>query len=146
MSPPSRAEFLRSRVYRCALAFNKRNEERLKNIQELLERMDQQKKKGARPPQRKRSTSSWVIPECNDRDPTGRNNEEASAILSANTEECSWILDKTKEEYVLTFGDLDVMKMPPDMYKRLKPFQRDAVKWVAGVGPTGGILGKHITR
>lgn len=140
MAPPSRSEFLRSRFYRCALSFNKRNEQRLKNIRDLLEKAGDKKQRSTRPANKKRYTSTWKVPDCDDRASNGRTSKEDKTILSANTDKSGWVYDAEKEEYVLTIGDMTVMKIPKDMFTRLKPFQREAVKWVASVGPIGGIL------
>lgn len=140
MSPPTRAEFLRSRFYRCAMAFNKRNEQRLKNIRDLLEKADEKKKRSQRASGAKREASTWNLPDCDGRAPNNRHNTEDTAVLSAGKDDSDWIYNANNEEYSLIFGDMTIMKIPTEMFNRLKPFQRDAVKWVAGVGPIGGIL------
>lgn len=140
MVSPTRTEFLRSRFYRCALTFNKRNEQRLKNIRDLLEKADEKEKRTRQTSSKKRFTSTWKIPDSDDRSTKNRHSKEDTVILSAIKDESGWVYDATNEEYVLTFGSLTVMKIPTDMFNRLKPFQRDAVKWVASVGPIGGIL------
>lgn len=138
MFPPSRSGFLRTRLYRCALAYNKRNEQRLKHIRELLEKVEEKKRRQSGG--KKRCVSSFVIPDDTDDRGKGRNNREDEAILAADKDKCDWTYDEDLEEYALTLGGVTVMKVPTDMYQRLKPFQRDAVKWIAGVAPTGGIL------
>ena len=139
-SPPTRAEFLRSRFYRCALSFNKRNEERLKTIRELLEKVDEKKKKPyVRPPNKKRYTP-FQLPDVDPSSKKGRNSQEDRAISNADYDKTKWVYNEAKQEYVLSFGTMKVMTVPKDMYLRLKPFQRDAVKWIASVGPVGGIL------
>ena len=141
--PISRSEFLRSRFYRCALAYNKRNELRLKNIRGLLEKVDLKKKNRSSNNQKKRYVSSYVIPASDATPNQCRTSKEDTAVLSAfdkDNEENSWVYDEENGEYVLSLGGFVVMKIPTDMFERLKPFQRDAVKWVASVGPIGGIL------
>lgn len=137
-SHPSRTEFLRSRFYRCALAFNKKNEQRLKNIRELLEKADAKKKHAYRSANKKRYVTSYKIPDCDA--PKGCNSREDRAILFTNKDKDDWVYDAVKDEYVLEIGGFTVMKIPQEMFERLKPFQRDAVKWIAHVGPIGGIL------
>lgn len=139
-SPPTRAEFLRSRFYLCALAYNKKNEERLNNIRELLEKVDLKKKHNSQSEKKPRSNNNWTLPEsAGDTQHQGRNSKEDTAILSADKDESSWVFDNEKD-YVLKLGGVEVMKIPTSMYERLKPFQRDAVRWVGGIGPIGGIL------
>ncbi|CAB9524006.1 CHD3-type chromatin-remodeling factor [Seminavis robusta] len=140
MSPPTRTEFLRSRFYRCALAFDKRNDERLKNIREFLEKADQKNKRSPRPVSKKKYTSTWKIPDGDDRAYKVRNSKEDQGILSVNKEEADWVYDESKDEYALSLGGITVMKIPSSIHLRLKSFQRDAVKWIATAGPTGGIL------
>lgn len=142
----TRVEFLRSRFYQCALSFNKRNELRLKNIRDMLEKMDL-KSKGTRNSSNNtvRTVTKVEISAADPSDPRtagrGRRDDiEDKAILSADKENSDWIFDEPNNEYVLSFDDIVVMKVPADIFQRLKPYQRDAVKWIASVGPTGGIL------
>ena len=141
MSPPSNSAFLQSRFYRAALAFNKRNEERLNNIRQLLEKVDQNQKIAKRATVKKKYVSTW---QCSDDGDNAakkhRNSQEDNAVLSSNNQGSDWHHDETLDEYALTLGGVTVMKVPADMFQRLKDFQRDAVKWVASVGPVGGIL------
>lgn len=142
MPSPSRTEFLRSRLYRCALSFNRRNELRLKNIRDLLEKRDEKEKRKPKPGKRKKYISQWKLPDCDGK--KLRSTQEDRAILT-NTEKTDWVFDPEKSEYVLTINGVKVMIIPDvHIYKRLRPFQRDAVKWVAEVGPVGGILGKTL--
>ena len=140
MSPPTRTDFLRSSLYRCALAFNKRNEQRLKTLQELLERADERDKRTVKSKSRKKYISSFVLPNSDDKVGKNRTSKEDQAILSADKDKTDWIFDGEKDEYTLNFGGVTVLKVPTDMYNRLKPFQRDAVKWIASVTPIGGVL------
>jgi len=140
-SPPTHAELLSSRLYRCALAYNKKNEERLNNIRDLLEKVDLKKKHSSQSGKKPRSSSNWQLPgSAGDAQLQGRNSQEDAAILSADREDSNWVFDNENDEYDLTLGGVTVMKIPTSMYKRLKPFQRDAVRWVGGIGPIGGIL------
>lgn len=139
MMPSSRTDFLNSFVYRCALAYNKRNNEKMKAIQEMLETAEETKR-NRKPRSKKRYTSAWKLPDVDDKTSKGRNSKEALAIIHADKDECDWIFNEPKNEYTLTIAGYQVMKIPTTMYQRLKPFQRDAVKWIAGVGPIGGIL------
>jgi len=141
-SPPTRAVFLRSRLYLCALSYNKKNEERLNNIRELLEKVDLNfsKKHSSQSEKKPRSSQNWTLPDsAGDKQLQGRISQEDTAILSADKEDSSWVFDN-EDDYVLTLGGVEVMKIPTCMYERLKPFQRDAVRWVGGVAPIGGIL------
>ena len=137
MTPPSRSEFLRSRIYRCALAYKKRDDLRLKNIRDLLEKADQKSKRSHRPTSKKGYVSTFKIPDC-DYASKSRNSKEDNAILSANKDDSDWKYDDSKDEWVLTMGGMVVMKLPPEIHNRLKPFQRVAVKWIASLGPVGG--------
>lgn len=112
MSPTTRTEFLRSRLYRCALSFNKRNEQRLKNIRDLLEKADEKSKRTKRSGSKKKYTSTWKIPDCDDRVKKGRNSAEDRAILSANQDESKWVYDESNDEYSLTLGGKKVMTIP----------------------------------
>ena len=137
-SHPSRTEFLRSRFYRCALAYNKKNDERLKSIRELLERVDTKKKKDYARRGKNRYAATYKIPDCDGS--KIKSNKEDRVILAADKDKDDWVFDPDKDEYVLEIGGCTVMKIPTKMFERLKPFQRDAVKWVAFVGPVGGVL------
>ena len=138
-SHPSRTEFLRSRLYRCALAFNKQNDERLKNIRELLEKADmKQKNHVRRSTSKNRYVASFKIPDGDKS--KGRSTREDRAILAADEDKDDWVYNAEQDEYCLEIGGFTVMKIPKEMFERLKPFQRDAVKWVAHVGPVGGVL------
>ena len=142
MPPITRSKFQESRLFLCALAFKKRDEERLKNLRELLERVDEKKKhRVIRPANKNRSASSWKIPDGDvERGRNRRDPQEDEAILSANKDESNWVFDESNGEYTLTLGGCLVMRLPAEIHQRLKPFQRDAVKWIATVGPVGGIL------
>lgn len=109
----------------------------MKNIRELLAKADK-KKPACRPANKKRYVTSYNITECDAA--KGRNSKEDSAVISSKKDKNDWAYDALKDEYVLEIDGFTVMKVPPDMFKRLKPFQRDAVKWIAHVGPVGGIL------
>lgn len=138
-SHPSRTEFLRSRLYRCALAFNKKNDERLNNIRELLEKVDMKKKDHVRrSTSRNRYVANYKIPDCDGS--KLKSNKEDRSILAADKEKNDWVFDAEKDEFVLEIGGYTVMKIPTKIFERLKSFQRDAVKWVAHVGPIGGVL------
>ena len=138
---PTRAEFLKSSFYLSALAYNKRNEERLKNIQELLEKANQKQKKDKQAKNRKRYVNRWSLPD-DDNKVTRHdlNDHENSTILDADKSESDWVFDEQDRNYALVVSELLVMKLPEEIYNRLKPYQRDAVKWVAFVGSIGGIL------
>lgn len=113
----------------------------MKNIQALLEKSDEKTKRTAKAGgQRKKYTSSWVMTDSDERAGKNRTSKEDLVILAANKDECEWVLDEKKGEYSLSIGGVTVMKMPVVTYNRLMSFQRDAVKWVAAVGPIGGIL------
>lgn len=137
----SRAQFCRSRLYRCALAFIERHQERLRNIRDILEAADLKEKRGGRRKNRGRYVSVWKIPDSGDRKmEKDCMTEEDKAVLSSNREEVEWVYVESSSDYALIVGGMTVMKVPTDMFQRLKPYQRDAVKWVAFVGPVGGIL------
>ena len=141
--PPTRSQFLQSTFYRCALAFNRNEEERLKNIRELLEKVNQANRYRQQTNKRKRYASSWKFPDDGDGAVVGGNKSgenEDSIILSANKEGIEWVEDESGGGKALIVGGLTVMKVPGDMFNRLKPYQRDAVKWFAFAGPIGGIL------
>jgi SNF2 family DNA or RNA helicase len=140
MKAPTRTEFLRSRLYKCACAFNWRNEQRLKNIRDLLEKVDEKQKRTTKSGSRKKTVSTWEISDMDGKGGKNLTTKEDSAILGAEKDKDDWIFEKDKDEYSLTIGGVTVMKLPADMYDRLMPFQRDAVKWIAGVSPVGGIL------
>lgn len=141
MSPPTREEFRRSRLYLCALSFHKRNEQRLKNIRDILEKGIEKQKRSGKSRSGERKVTTWTLPESDERAGKNRISQEDSAILSADKNESGWVHDKEKGEYTLTLGGVTVMKLPADMFDRLMGFQRDALKWMAGVAPIGGILG-----
>jgi hypothetical protein len=122
--PPNRSEFVRSRLYLCAVAFNKRNDERMKNIRDLLEKVDQNKKRTKQSSSNKKYISSWAIPECDDKVSKKTTTEEDKAILSSSKDDVDWVYDESNNDYVLKFGDITVMKVPKKVYTRLKPFQR----------------------
>lgn len=137
---PTRSEFLRSEFYLCALSYNKRNEERLKNIHELLEKAHRKTRNDKRS-SNNRYRSNWQCPEDDHRAPNiDHHSKENLAILSANKDACDWAHDVSGGCVTLIVDEMAVMKIPEDIFQRLKPFQRDAVRWVAFVGPIGGIL------
>ena len=138
-SPPTRTEFRRSRFYQIALAYNKRNETRLKHIQDLLEKTDEKKKRSSKPRTEKRTNVTWVIPDGDNIAGGNYKSREDRAVLAADKSRCEWIFNG-KDEYTLSLGEFTVMKLPKVIHDRLKPFQRDALKWFAGVSSTGGIL------
>jgi hypothetical protein len=106
-----------------------------------LEKRDEKVKRTNAGP-RKKYVSTWQIPECDDKGKNRCTTQEDKAILEGN-EDSDWAYDESKGEYVLTINGVKVMIIPcPEIFKRLYPFQRDAVKWVANVGPVGGILGE----
>jgi SNF2 family DNA or RNA helicase len=143
--PFTRSEFLRSPFYLSAVTFQKRNEQRLKHIRELLEKVEdkhrQEQHQHGKP--RKNYISTWKILDGGNDATSGKskNRKEEEAILAEKDKNSvDWVLHPNHKEYTLTYGGIQVMSIPTDMYQRLKPFQREAVKWVAGVGPIGGIL------
>ena len=97
----------------------------MKNIRDLLEKVDHKNKLIKQSSSKKKKyISSWVIPDCDDKSAKTRTTKEDKAILSSNKDDVDWVYDESKNDYVLKFGDVTVMKVPKSMYTRLKPFQR----------------------
>ena len=113
----------------------------LTKVGQSFQNFEQNKKKKqyVRPPNKKRYTP-FQLPDVDPSNKKGRNSQEDRAISNADYDKTKWVYNPDKQEYVLSFGTMKVMTVPKDMYLRLKPFQRDAVKWIASVGPVGGIL------
>lgn len=140
MSRPTRSEFRQSRFYRCALAFNKRYDERLEHIRSLLEKINEKTKRDG-PARTKGYVSTWQISDDDGGSPKGSTSKEDLAILAADKNDTEWVYNPSDGDYVFSVDGMIVMRLPLAIYERLKPFQRDAVKWIGCVGTTGGILG-----
>lgn len=143
MAPPTRSEFVRSTFYLCAVAYDRRNEERLNNIRDLLNQVDDTKKRNSAKAPRKKGAGHgvWKLPDFDGtKSVAHRNSHDDKAIIDADKDKENWIYNPESKEYDLRLGGILTAKLPSDMYQYLKPFQRDAVKWIAGVLPIGCIL------
>ena len=101
---------------------------------------DQKQKRSSRPTRPRGPVNRFTIPEFKEAKGKNRTNAEDQAILAANQNDSDWLFDEAKDEYSLILNGHTVMKIPTKMYQRLKPFQRDAVKWIAHVGLIGAVL------
>ena len=136
------SEFLRSWCYRCALAAEKRDQQRLDNIRDILDRVDDaQKRKTSNARRQSKGKGRIVIP---DFDPTKlprRLSHEDKTIVAADPEKEDWWYNNQTNEYELKLGGVLAAVLPKDVYQYLKPFQRDGVKWISGAIPVGALLG-----
>mmetsp|Transcript_6092 Transcript_6092/g.15183 ORF Transcript_6092/g.15183 Transcript_6092/m.15183 type:complete len:313 (+) Transcript_6092:3434-4372(+) len=134
------SEFLRSWGYRCALTAEKRDQQRLDNIRDILDRVDDAQKRVSNAG-RKSNKGRIVVP---DFDPTKlpqRLSHEDKTIMAGDTDKQDWVYNDQTKDYELKLGGVRAAVLPKDLYEYLKPFQRDAVKWISGAIPVGALLG-----
>ena len=133
--------FLCSWGYRCALAAEKRDQQRLDNIRDILDRVDDaQKRRISNAGRQSKGKGRIIIP---DFDPTKlpqRLSHEDRKIV-ADTEKEDWSYNDQTNVYELKLGSVLAAVLPRDVYQYLKPFQRDGVKWIVGAIPVGALLG-----
>ena len=125
------SEFVRSWCYRCALAAERRDQQRLDNIRNILDRVDDaQKRRVSNAGRKSNGKGRIVVP---DFDPTKlprRLTHDDKTIIAADTDKEDWVYNDQMKHYELKLGGVRAAVLPKDVYQYLKPFQRDAVKWI----------------